>query len=232
MRLQLLHRPHRADLLQRDRQDRQADDEHERDDRRPPAEAEVVVEETDDRLAGSSVKSVCDWKGHLEALSGPLFGGCGKGLRSETRVKPAVAEGIASQDPPSGQDHAAKRPQLAYCLLGIGRTGRVIAASLAERGGQKPPVEADREQRERRPRFRSGAFHVQRRRRGAPPTVSRATPLSRRPLRRAVRPGTRSGRRCPPGRSGRRRRCGRRGRSRSRAAGCRRGPRTPRASPA
>ncbi|MDQ3103447.1 MAG: hypothetical protein M3Q53_06390 [Actinomycetota bacterium] len=49
LRLERLHRAHRFDLLQREGKDRQPDGEGQRDDRRPPAEAEVV-EEDDDRL--------------------------------------------------------------------------------------------------------------------------------------------------------------------------------------
>ena len=234
LRLQLLHRPHRADLLHRDRQDREPDDEHQRDDRRPPAEVEAVVEEDDD-LLGDLGEDRCDWQAHrLAALRVPWSGGAEQGSLGQ-RIEPAVAEGVASQDPPSGQDHAAKRPELADRLLGVGRAGRVVAAAPAERGGDEPAVEADRQQRDRGREPGPGARFTCNASRPpvAPPgRVSRATLTRPRPPRRAARPARRSGPRFPPGRPGRQRRCGRRGRSRSRPEAARRGPRTPRASPA
>jgi hypothetical protein len=50
LRLELLEGPHRLDLLDGQRQDQQAGEEGEADDRHAPPEADVVVEEEDHRL--------------------------------------------------------------------------------------------------------------------------------------------------------------------------------------
>src|SRR5690348_11200143 len=90
--------------------------------------------------------------------------GCSCGFRSVVRVglaeelalgegiEAAVAERVAPQQTPAGEDGATNRPELADRLLGVGRAARVVAAARAKRGGEEASVGAQREQDQRRKR--------------------------------------------------------------------------------
>src|SRR4051794_37759556 len=58
-------------------------------------------------------------------------------------VDTAVAEGIAAEQAPAGQDGPPHRAQLADRLHRVLRAGRVIAAARGEGGGNEALVEAD-----------------------------------------------------------------------------------------
>src|SRR6266540_6656195 len=59
-------------------------------------------------------------------------------------VNAAVAERVAAEQPPAGQDRAADRAQLADRLHGVGGAGGVVAAARAEGRRDEALIEADR----------------------------------------------------------------------------------------
>ena len=67
------------------------------------------------------------------------------------RVEAAVAERIAAQQPPGGEEHRRGRPRSGRTAsLGIGGASRLVAAAARHRGGDPAPIGADRRQEQSR----------------------------------------------------------------------------------
>ena len=111
LRLVRLQRAHRADLLQRQRQDRQPGDDRQQDDRDPPADPDVVVEEGEDRVGDvdQRLEDALDaGDGEHQAVASVVRGSPGSKQRARLDgVVAAVAERVAAREAPGGQDRAA-----------------------------------------------------------------------------------------------------------------------------
>ena len=129
--------------LQRQRQDQQAGDERQDDDRQAPAEAQVVVDELEHRVRGvdQRLEDVGDdetiTRRHREVAAGRRSGSR-KSVRASTRVVAAVAEGVAAREPPGGDDRAAHRAELADRLDRVCRARRLVLAAARAAPARSP----------------------------------------------------------------------------------------------
>src|SRR3954447_14209264 len=63
-------------------------------------------------------------------------------------VDPTVAEGVAAQQAPGGEDRSAYRAELADRLHGVARAGRVVPAARGHGGRDPALIGADRGQQQ------------------------------------------------------------------------------------
>lgn len=80
------------------------------------------------------------------------------------RVEAAVAERVATQQTPGGEEEAAGDPKALDRLDGVARTGRLVAAAAGTGRGDPASVGADRSQND--------PFHVERPPAGVPAKAS------------------------------------------------------------
>ena len=112
LRLQRLQRPHPFQLFVGERDQQRAGDDGEGDDRHPPAEAGVVVEELRGRALAMSISGCEDvgGEGHHRVGLAVVVGGVDRaGAEREALgdgVEAAVAEGVAAQQAPGGEERA------------------------------------------------------------------------------------------------------------------------------
>ena len=216
LRLQRLQRAHPFERFVGERDQQRPGADREGDDRRPPAEADVVVEELEDRV-GDVDQRLQDVRrsGSRARLAVVVLGRVDRadpqGEAVGDRVEAAVAERVAAQQAPGGEQQRRGSAEAADRLGRVGRAGRLVAAA-ARQGGRDPAlVGGDRRQQERVSR---GTL---------PAAGRRASASSMLACDARRRPRARSGRRSPGGR---------RGRSRAARGSGRRAPRRPRAASA
>ncbi len=131
LRRQLLHALHRAELLDGQREQDRAHAHRQQHDRPAPGHPDAVVEERQDRLE--------DVDQRLEDVRGDKHGSGGRSGRSGLeqplfldRIKASVAQRIAAQQPPPGQDEPAQYAVSGYGLRRVLRARGVVAAALAD----------------------------------------------------------------------------------------------------
>ena len=190
-------RAHRADLLQRQRQDHEPGDDGQEDDRHAPARADVVVEEGEDRVR--DVDQRLQDVGVREDHAGDPRASVLKQRARLDRVVAAVAERVAARQAPGGEDRAAHDAELADRLRRVGRAGRLVLAAARQGGRDEALVEPDRGEDDRgserftcyappsRSARRAGLRDELARARPRPPAGPRARPARRRPAGRRAR---------------------------------------------
>ena len=108
LRLQRLHRAHPFQLFVGERDQQGAGDDRQGDDRHPPAEADVVVEELEDRVGDVDQRLQDVGDGDHGCSLAVVGGGVDRAdprvKRSRHRVEAAVAERIAAQQAPGGEE--------------------------------------------------------------------------------------------------------------------------------
>ena len=135
LRGELGHPVHRAQLLERQRQQQRADEQRERDDRETPAQPDVVVEEPEDRVEDVDQRLKDVGEGRLHWL-----GSCGASRgRAQRRLVPVVAgEGLRAGAEPSerweGRSRGTRSPK--WFASGCAQRPRCTCARCCTNAGR------------------------------------------------------------------------------------------------
>ena len=144
LRLQRLQRPHPFQLFVGERDQHRPHRHGQGDDRHPPAEADVVVEELEDAVGDvdQRLQDVCvgqDQDARLPVVVGRMdVAEAAQGKPVRHRIEAAVAEGVAAQQAPGAENQAAEDAEALDRLDRVGRAGRLVAA--AARAGRGDPA--------------------------------------------------------------------------------------------
>ena len=149
LRLQGLQRAHPFQLFVGQRDQQRPDADRQGDDRAAPGEADRVVEEDEDLVGDvdQELRGELESERQHQAFTSPWYsaGSTGPTAQREAvrdRVEAAVAEGVAAQQAPGGEQEAADDAEALDRLDRVGRAGRLVAAAPGSRRGDPALVGA------------------------------------------------------------------------------------------